>query len=76
LKDKFIVVSEAPWRVYDQFEFDLFPSNIQLTRNLYIQFKTFLFDQYYRNRNEQSQNQKTVKGGEAISALEQQEKKY
>ena len=25
-KDKFIVVSEAPWRVYDQIEMDIFPS--------------------------------------------------
>ena len=35
-KDKFIVVSEAPWRVYDQIEMDIFPSSIQLTRNLYL----------------------------------------
>ena len=25
-KDKFIVVSEAPWKVYDQIEMDIFPS--------------------------------------------------
>lgn len=27
-KDKFIVVSEAPWKVYDQIEMDIFPSSI------------------------------------------------
>jgi hypothetical protein len=27
-KDKFIVVSEAPWKVYEQIEMDIFPSNI------------------------------------------------
>ena len=36
IKDKFIVVSEAPWRVYDQIELDIYPSVIQLTRNLYM----------------------------------------
>ena len=36
IKDKFIVVSEAPWRVYDQIELDIYPSIIQLTRNLYM----------------------------------------
>ena len=46
-KDKFIVVSEAPWQVYDQIELDIFPSSLQLTKNLYIQFKKFFFDYYY-----------------------------
>jgi len=57
-KDKFIVVSEAPWRVYDQIEMDIFPSSIQLTRNLYLQFKLFMFDQHYNMRNNQSKNDK------------------
>ena len=74
LKDKFIVVSEAPWRVYDQLEFDLFPSSIQLTRNLYMQFKFFLFDQYYSNR-KQHINSVTA-GDQGQSLIEQQEKKY
>ena len=34
-KDKFVVVSEAPWKVYEQIEMDIFPSSIQLTNNLY-----------------------------------------
>jgi len=46
-KDKFVVVSEAPWKVYDQIEMDIFPSSISLTNNLYQQFKLFAFDQYY-----------------------------
>jgi len=50
-KDKFIVVSEAPWQVYDQIEMNIFPSSIQLTSNLYKQFKMFMFDNYYNNQN-------------------------
>ena len=43
LKDKFIVVSEAPWHVVDHIELDIYPSSIQLTLNLYKQLKQFMF---------------------------------
>ncbi len=34
-RDKHVVVKEAPWQVYDQFEVFIFPTNIQFTRNFY-----------------------------------------
>ena len=40
-RDKYVVVKDAPWHVYDQFEFFLYPTNIQLTKNFYEHFKTF-----------------------------------
>lgn len=34
-RDKYIVVKEAPWRVYDQFEVFIFPTSIQFTKNFF-----------------------------------------
>lgn len=34
-RDKYVVVKEAPWRVYDQFEVFIFPTSIQFTKNFY-----------------------------------------
>ena len=43
-RDKYVVVAEAPWRVYDQFEIFIYPTSIQLTRNFYRHFKRFFFE--------------------------------
>ena len=43
-RDKFVVVGEAPWHVYDQFEFFIYPTTIKLTKNFYNHFKTFFFE--------------------------------
>lgn len=40
-RDKYVVVNEAPWHVYDQFEFFIYPTAIRLTKNFYGHFKTF-----------------------------------
>lgn len=63
-KDKFVVVSDVPWSVYDQIEMDIFPSSIQLTRNLYLQFKQFMFHQSYNNQKIASNNNEKGKQGE------------
>lgn len=42
-RDKYVVVKEAPWRVYDQFEVFIFPTRIQFTKNFYKQIKNFFF---------------------------------
>ena len=65
LKDNFIDVYETSWRVYDQIELDIFPSRIQLTHNLYVQFKKFIFDQHYQNKlKNQNQAMSSKKKGE------------
>jgi len=43
-RDKYVVVKEAPWRIYDQFEVFIFPTSIQLTKNFYKKIKNFFFD--------------------------------
>lgn len=43
-RDKFVVVSQAPWRVFDQYEIFIYPTNIQLTYQFYHSFKHFIFD--------------------------------
>jgi len=76
-KDKFIVVSEAPWRGYDQIEMDIFPSSISLTHNLYRQFKVFIFESYYNNKSKQNQQDKSKKKGESKdSQAQQHDRKY
>jgi hypothetical protein len=72
-RDKFVVVSEAPWRVFDHLELDIFPTEILLTNNLYQHFKKFAF-QDFRNI---SETQKSV-GDETVADKEvaKQEKKY
>ena len=42
--DKFVVVREAPWRVYDQIEIFIHPTQISLTHNFYKQWKVFFFE--------------------------------
>lgn len=42
-RDKYIVVKEAPWRVYHQFEVFIFPTSIQFTKNFYQHIKSFFF---------------------------------
>ena len=42
-RDKYVVVKEAPWRVYDQFEVFIFPTSIQFTKNFYQQIRNFFF---------------------------------
>lgn len=42
-RDKFVVVREAPWRVFDQFEVFIYPTSIQFTHNFYTNFKNFIF---------------------------------
>lgn len=39
-----MVVREAPWRVYDQIEIFIHPSQISLTHNFYKQWKVFFFE--------------------------------
>lgn len=43
-RDKFVVVKEAPWRVFDHIEIFLNPSEIKLTHHFYTQFKIFFFE--------------------------------
>ncbi|CDW78547.1 UNKNOWN [Stylonychia lemnae] len=43
-RDKYVVVKEAPWRVYDQFEVFIFPSSLQFTKNFFKSFKSFFFN--------------------------------
>jgi hypothetical protein len=42
-RDKYVVVTEAPWRVFDQFEVFIFPTSIQFTKNFYKHIKDFFF---------------------------------
>jgi len=43
-RDKLKVVSQAPWRVFDQYEIFIYPANIQLTREFYKTIKQFFFE--------------------------------
>jgi hypothetical protein len=43
-RDKFVVVKEAPWRVFDQFEFFIYPTSIQFTKNFFKHFRNFFFE--------------------------------
>jgi hypothetical protein len=43
-RDKFLVVIEAPWRIFDQFEVFIYPTSIQFTKNFFNNFKNFVFD--------------------------------
>ena len=43
-RDKFVVVKEAPWRVFDHIEIFLHPTEIKLTHHFYTQFKIFFFE--------------------------------
>lgn len=42
-RDKFVVVNEAPWRVFDQYEIFIYPTSIRLTRDFYSAIKSFIF---------------------------------
>ena len=42
-RDKFVVVNQAPWRVFDQYEIYIYPTNIQLTKIFYSNIKDFFF---------------------------------
>jgi hypothetical protein len=76
-KDKFIVVSEAPWKVYDQIEIDIFPTSICLTRNLHSQFKKFIFESYYNDNEKETVKDKNKKKGELKDQQAQQfDRKY
>lgn len=44
-KDKYVVVKDAPWRIYDQFEVFIFPTSIQFTKNYYQQIRDFFFSE-------------------------------
>ena len=43
-RDKFVVVSQAPWRVFDQYEIFIYPAAVVLTREFYRNIKQFIFD--------------------------------
>ena len=43
-RDKFVVVDQAPWRVFERYEIFIYPTNIKLTYNFYANFRMFLFD--------------------------------
>ena len=43
-RDKFVVVSQAPWRVFDQYEIFIYPTAVVLTREFYRNIKQFIFD--------------------------------
>ena len=51
-RDKYIIVDNAPWRVFDQFEVFIFPTTINFTHNFYKQFKSFFLENNL-NKNEQ-----------------------
>lgn len=56
---------------------DIFPSHIQLTHNLYLQFKLFIFETYYNQRQKQLQLQNSKKKGDGKDSLTQaQDRKY
>ena len=44
IRDKFVVVNEAPWRVFDQFEFFIYPTSITLTRRFIESLIKFVFE--------------------------------
>lgn len=56
------MVSEAPWKVYDQIEIDIFPTSICLTHNLHTQFKFFIFKSFGHEGQKNSPNNKKKKG--------------
>lgn len=43
-RDKFVIVREAPWRVFDQLEYYIHPTSVQLTQQFYQQLKIFFFE--------------------------------
>lgn len=43
-RDKFVIVREAPWRVYDQLEYYIHPTSVQLTQAFYQELKVFFFE--------------------------------
>ena len=59
-RDKFVIVSEAPWHVFDHMELDIFPSEIVLTRNLYKHFKKFAFQDMKDTEAQESAEDETV----------------
>ena len=42
-RDKYMVVKEAPWQVFDQFEVFIFPTSLRITKNFVDEFKNFFF---------------------------------
>lgn len=46
MREKYVIVQEAPWRVYDQFEVFLYATNITFTRAFYRKISQFfIFNQ-------------------------------
>ena len=43
-RDKFVVIDQAPWRVFDQSEIFIYPTKIELSRDFYHNIKMFIFD--------------------------------
>lgn len=43
-RDKFVVIDQAPWRVFDQYEIFIYPTKIELSRDFYQNIKMFIFD--------------------------------
>lgn len=58
-RDKFVVVKEAPWRVFDQFEFFVYPTSIILTKNFLECVLNFIFGEVPNiNDNDQLEEEK------------------
>lgn len=71
-RDKFVIVSEAPWQIFDHMELDIFPSEIVLTRNLYKHFKKFAFEDSKGTEEQKHAEDDSV----ADKEVAKQEKKY